>query len=164
MAVSPTGILSRPLANLRTAFAAVPFLSTWIEEIDGEEPDAATILSHIALVAADEATLPDPCIVIYTSPDFFDSGGLEQEGALGVRIAARIPTAYQADEADAQLDFLNHCGALMEGLMDLSRSGAGHTHIRHWATTRPPPPSHEGELGKARYRLDLTVAWGLERR
>ena len=112
MPVTPTGILSEPLASLRDQLAACPAFQAWVGAVDTE---AAKANVHL-LVAPDEAG-PYPLAII----DFGDTASERVTLLSGSRWALRsgsdLIILFRAEatgeEPDATFTFTNALGAVM---------------------------------------------------
>lgn len=114
MPVTPTGILSEPLASLRDALASCPAFQTWVGAADA---DAAKASIH--LLVAPEAG-PYPLAIV----DFGDTARQRNSTASGskwvIRPGSDLVLLFRDEatgiEPDATFTFTNALGAVMEEL------------------------------------------------
>lgn len=114
MPVTPTGILSEPLASLRDALAACPAFQTWVGAAD-----ATAAKAFIHLLVAPEAG-PYPLAIV----DFGDTARERYSVASGSRWVLRsgsdlillFRAEASGEEPDATFTFLNALGAVAEEL------------------------------------------------
>jgi len=117
VSVTPTGILSLPLARLRTLVAACSAWTSW-----------GGALGDIYMVTA-EPTSVRPFAVITDSDEWIaesDSSdptavNFRENGTLLMTVEADVDADHSVD--DAAFDFRNNLGALIEDMMDLSGTG-----------------------------------------
>lgn len=114
MPVTPTGILSEPLASLRDALAACPAFQAWVGAVDTE-----TANGSIHLLVAPESG-PYPLAIV----DFGDTARERYTtlsgGSWVLRSGSDLILLFRAeasgDEPDATFTFLNALGAVMKEL------------------------------------------------
>lgn len=118
MTVTPSGILSEPMANLRAALSQCDAFQTWVDA-----NDATAALSSIGLV--EKADLTRPFAVIDHGETWetrrLDGGGTYHDnGSLFVLFEEDVAEDNQSSEADAVLAFSNTIGAILEDLWAVS--------------------------------------------
>lgn len=115
MPVTPTGILSLPLANLRTALSNVASFQAWVGAAN-----AAEALGSIGLVERDD--LARPFVVIDDGDEWsaamIDAGAsFMDEGDVVLFFEDDVAAEHQGSESDAQLAFTNAVGEILEDLI-----------------------------------------------
>lgn len=113
--VTPTGMLSAPIANLRTALSNVTAFQTWVGAVD-----AAAALAFIGIV--ERAASTGNFAVIDDGDQFdvemLDSGaGFSDEGNLLLLFQGDVDEDDAASEESAQLTFTNAVGGILEALI-----------------------------------------------
>lgn len=115
MAVTPTGLLSSPLAALKARIAASAAFMTWT----GAE-DATEAAAFVFVQAADPDSAERPFAVVYWDPWSVDRTGVASyitAGTLMIRFEADVDAANTAHD-DAAYAFLNAVGAVIEDLIE----------------------------------------------
>lgn len=121
--VTPTGIISRPVAALRDMVAA----SASFQESTGSQ-NATEAKAFVHLISSDNLATPFVCIYPDQSFEAAKVGTgtcFSCTGRLNMEIIAAIDAEYQPDEytADAYLSFTNAVGALISDLFEAGDSG-----------------------------------------
>ena len=136
MSVTPSGSISLPLENLAVLLAACPAFQAWVNA-----PNAQRARNSIYLVARPAGSAVRPFALIHqtgaarswAATRIADgaAGMYTKAGALGIFFEAGVSPEYQPDEreADAELEFTNAVGAIIDGLLDLAGT-AGYIAIR----------------------------------
>lgn len=116
MPVTPAGMLSLPLANLRTALSRCVAFQTWT----GAANEAAA-LAYISLVEKGSSLTGKFAVVDdgteYTGESITSGATFHEEGSLALIFQGNVHTDYANSEVDAQLEFTNAIGAILEELI-----------------------------------------------
>jgi len=155
VAVTPTGIYSLLLEDLRDLLAACASWRTWTDAAD--EAAAKALVFPVAA----EREAADVYAVVGHGDDAEFESALEGRGSLSLRFSAAIPEAYEDDVAEAEVWFTNHVGAVLADLLALAGTG-GHLFVRYVRAAHAPRAPSRDETGTPRFRQDWFVYWGLE--
>lgn len=118
MAVTPTGMLSFPLANLRVALSACESFQEWVGVDQETDPEVAA-LDYIGLV--ERAASTGNFAVVDDGDEFvcdaLDTGSaFSDRGNLVLLFQGDVGSGDANSETDAQLTFTNAVGAIIEEL------------------------------------------------
>ncbi len=162
--ITGTGIMSIPMELLRDHIASCTAFQNWVNE---ETAERAKTRVHI--VAFDPETKDLPFAHIYMTEDWETvsiAGGaaqwFETTRSLDVCFQGLIPTELADNDDDAMLDFLNHIGAILEGMMALAGQ-PGYAAINAIRLIDPPWRNDdddvpvEGDL----HGITFRITWGL---
>jgi len=160
MPVTASGMLSLPVANLRTLLSTVTSFQTWVGAVDAAE---ALLRIHEIEVAQDSLTRPFAVVddgEEWTSARLDGGGAFRTEGALVLLLEEDVAVANQASERDAQYAFTNAGGAILEELWSLSGAG-GTLHVTGIEKIHGPARSEQNERETDDYmQMILMVRWG----
>ncbi len=162
--ITPSSILSIPMAMLRDHIASCSAFQTWVNE---ETAQRAKTRVHI--VAFDPQTKDLPFAHVYMTDDWETvsiAGGaaewFETTRSLDVCFQGPIPPELADNADDAMLDFLNHMGAILEDMLALAGQ-AGYVAINAirmvdpaWRNDDDEVPI-EGDL----HGITFRITWGL---
>lgn len=124
MAEIPSGHWSLALTNLQELLANVTAFQTWVGEIT---PEAAK--DHIYLIASESAVRP---FALISQGDAFGfraiGGGVTEHyyahGSLKLRFSGAVSTPYINDAKNAELEYTNAIGAILQGMVEMSGEDA----------------------------------------
>jgi hypothetical protein len=112
MPVTPTGILSEPLATLRSLVSECPSFQTWVGAVD-----AATAAERIHLIVA-PADGPFPCALIDFGDVARERQAITNAARWKMRAGSDLLLWFKAEasgeEPDATFTFTNAVGAILE--------------------------------------------------
>ncbi len=159
MPVTPSGIMSLPLAHLRTLVANCSSFQSWTGAAN-----AAAAEAFIHLVNLPDDSLVRPYVLI----DFNDKWKsqkvaefqFEKRGELYLLFEDDVAVANQASEADAVFDFMNNVGAVLEEMMSLSGQN-GYLNLVEIEINDQPErtTSEESEMNEDYYTASFDVVW-----
>ncbi len=170
MALTPSGLLAKPLDLVRDLFAAVTAFQTWC----GHAGDATATKSghtHIDAVPA-ASVLHRPYLLVTNGPN---SSGDSRKGGSGtrnhfvhewdiaIRFCAAVLVAYGDDDSQAYLEFANAVGAVLAG-MELVAGTGGKPNVISWRSVQPPIRSSSDDEAEGDFWMQeylLTVAEGV---
>lgn len=157
MTVTPTGMLSEPLSNLRAALSQCAAFRTWV---GADTPTEA--LDSVALIEGSGLTRP---FAVIDHGDMWearrlDGGGtFHDQGTLFLLFEEDVAEDNQNSEADAVLSMSNTVGAILEELWTLS---PGVFDTRSIALVSGPLRSDDKERkqGEDYVQMIFQVRWG----
>lgn len=116
MPVTPSGMLSLPLANLRTALSNCTAFQTWVGAAN-----AAAALAYISLVEKGSSLTGKFAVIDdgtkYSGERLTSGATFHEEGSLALIFQGNVHTDYATSEVDAQMEFTNSVGAILEELI-----------------------------------------------
>lgn len=157
MTVTPSGILSEPLANLRAALSQCAAFQTWAGAANATEA-----LESIALVEKDDLTRPFAVVDdgdAYSNERLDSAGTFRDQGSLFLLFEDAVAEENAASESDAILAFTNAIGAILEDLWEIT---PGVFDMRSLSKVFGPTRSDDKERvqGADYVQIAFRVQWG----
>lgn len=163
MSVDPAGVLSLPMARLRTLVAASAAFQTWVDE---ETAEAAA--AHVFLAAVPFASVADANFALVQMGDTAEFEGMstgpefQESGELVLYFHGTISEDDLGTLPDEFFTYCNTLGAILAQMEALVRSGT-YLFVRRIGLSEGP---YRSAIKKKAVRGDYywsrwTVAWGL---
>jgi len=161
VAVTPTGIYSLLLEDLRDLLAACASWRTWTAAADAAAAKALVYRSE-----TDRATAGDVFALVGFGDDAEFESSLHGRGTLKLRFMANVPDALKDEDGEfeigeAETDFSNHVGAVLAELLALGGTG-GYLYVRNVASEAAPQGPSEDDVADPRFAQTWRVYWGRE--
>jgi len=180
MTVEASGIISKPLDNLRTLLASGEAMQEWVG-VDAEDVGTPTGVAeakeHIYLWTVGESEDDNYATRAARRPlvrlDYTEgiagekmaegSTYWQHDGPIQAIFEKVVPAACQGSTADACLDLANDAGAIIEGMMELAGSD-DYLNATGWqmptapARMDPKLVSEDGELDLV--QTEILINWG----
>jgi hypothetical protein len=172
MALTPSGILSKPLDLVCDMFSAVAAFQTWCGHTGNASAAKAghTHIESIGPLAEGEA-IERPYLLVMQGPAV---GGDSRRGGSGARnhfvhewelyfrLCAVVSAAYVDDDREAYLEFLNSAGAILSGVELLAGTG-GMPNATRWRALGPAQRADKDDVAEGEFVIQefgLTLSEG----
>jgi hypothetical protein len=160
MPVTPTGMLSLPLANLRTALSNCAAFRTWVGAAD-----ATAALAYISLVEKG-GSLTGKFAVIDDGTEYMgertSSGAtFHEEGSLALIFQGNVHADNANSEVDAQFEFTNSVGAILEELIEYCGNNSNVFNISKFSKIFGPwrADDEERNAGNDYIQMGFWIGW-----
>lgn len=124
MSVTPAGVLSKNLSNAKDLFAASSDFQSWVDV-----ETAAAAKAYIHLVGVSKTSITRPFLRLSQGSEWaadYAAGGARNHflysGSIYAYFEASISAAYVSGYEDAEFEFTNSVGNILQDVLNLSAS------------------------------------------